>query len=299
MEIREIEAFLAVARELHFGQAAAHLGISTPRVSQAVRALERRVGAPLFERTSRRVRLTPLGERLEEELRPAYDRMERALSDAQRSVRPGVLRVGVATSLPEGVADRPIRAFERAHPQCAVVRSAHPNTDPSRWGDEWPVDVFIGWLPADLSMVRDLGVRVGPTLLRDERAVLVATGHPLARRAVVDVEELADHDLLYPSGMPERLADLWIPRTTPSGVPLRRVARYASASLEEAIILAAEGDSVHLTIASLHPDNPHVVSVPVSGLPPMICAPAWLAGAQNPMIREFARVAGMSGARSR
>ncbi|MCO6005778.1 LysR family transcriptional regulator [Actinoallomurus purpureus] len=291
MEIREIEAFLAVARELHFGRAAADLGISTPRVSQAVRALERRVGALLFERTSRRVRLTPLGERLEDELRPAYDRMERALREAQRSVRPGVLRVGVATSLPEGVPDRPIRAFERAHPQCAVVRSAHPNTDPVRWRGDWPVDLFIGWLPADPSLIRDLGVRVGPALLRDERVVLVAAGHPLARRAVVDAEELVAYDVLYPSRMPERIADLWIPRTTPSGVPLRRVARHASASIEEAIILVGEGDVVHLTVASLHLDDPHVVTVPVYGLPPMICAPVWPAGARNPMIQEFVRVA--------
>jgi DNA-binding transcriptional LysR family regulator len=290
MEIREIEAFLAVARELHFGRAAARLRVSTPRVSQAVRALERRVGAPLFERTSRRVRLTPLGESLETELRPAYERMEQALREARHSVRQ-VLRVGVATSLPDDVLGRPMRAFERVHPQCAVVRSAYPNTDPVRWGDDWPVDVFVGWLPSDPAAVRDLGFHVGPPLLRDERALLVAAGHPLARRAVVDVEELAEYDLLYPSRMPETIADLWIPPATPSGVPLRRVPRHASASIEEAITLVAEGDVVHLTVASLRPDSPRVATVPVSGLPPIVCAAVWPAAAQNPLIHDFARAA--------
>ena len=251
MEIREIEAFLAVARELHFGRAADRLNISTPRVSQAVRALERRVGAPVFERTSRRVRLTPLGERLQAELRPAYDRMDQALREAGNGARPDVLRVGIATSLPGEAPTRLIRAFERLHPRCAVVRSAHPNTEPVRWGEDWPVDVFIGWLPSDPAVLRDMGLRVGPVLVRDERAVLVAAGHPLARRTVVDAEELADQGLLYPSGLPERIADLWIPPATPGGVPLRRVRRHTSASLEEAIVLVAEGDVIHLTVASL------------------------------------------------
>jgi DNA-binding transcriptional LysR family regulator len=290
MEIREIEAFLAVARELHFGRAAARLGVSTPRVSQAVRAMERRVGGRLFERTSRRVRLTPLGERLHEELRPAYERMEGALRDARSTASTEVLRVGVATSVPPDVVARPIRAFERAHPHCAVVRSAHPNTDPPRWGDDWPVDVFVGWLPADPARVQAMGVVVGPAWRREERAVLVAAGHPLARRTTVDAEELAGHDILYPSGMPERVSDLWIPRTTPGGVPLRRVPRHASASLEEAIVLVARGDVIHLTITAVRPDTPHVVTVPVVGLPPIMCAPFWPAGTDTALIGEFARI---------
>ncbi|MEV5754107.1 LysR family transcriptional regulator [Actinoallomurus sp. NPDC052308] len=294
MEMREIEAFLEVARELHFGRAATRLGVSTPRVSQAVRALERRVGGPLFERTSRRVRLTPLGERLHAELRPAYERMERALGEARRSASIAALRVGVATSLPDAVIDGPIRAFERVRPHCAVVRSAHPNTDPVRWGVDWPVDVFVGWLPADLTLVQAMGFGVGPAWLREERAVLVAAGHPLARRVAVDAEELADHAILYPSNMPEQLADLWIPPVTPGGVPLRRVPRHTSTSLEEAIVLVAGGDVVHLTIAAVRPDNPHVVTVPVTGLPPMICAPVWPAGTDSAVIRDFARVTGLS-----
>ncbi|MEU8120588.1 LysR family transcriptional regulator [Spirillospora sp. NPDC049024] len=295
MEIREIEAFLQVARELHFSRAARRLGVSTPRVSQAVRALERRVGAPLFERTSRQVRLTPLGERLLAELRPAYERMERALEEARDSASTQVLRVGVATSLLSAVADGPIQTFERARPHCAVVRSAHPNSDPSYWGEDWPVDVFVGWLPAEPAEVKAMGLSIGPAWLVQERAALVPTGHPLGRRTTIDAEELADHDILYPSTMRRQLADLWIPPATPGGVPLRRVPRNRSASLEEAIVLVAKGDVIHLTLAGVRPDNPHVVTVPVSGLPPMICAPVWSAGTDSAMIRDFAQIAETSG----
>ncbi|MFC5183845.1 LysR family transcriptional regulator [Actinomadura harenae] len=288
MEMREIEAFLEVARELHFGRAAERLRVSPPRVSQAVRALERRVGAPLFERTTRRVRLTPLGERLRAELAPAHERMERALTDAREGNGTKVLRVGVATSLPAAVVDARIQAFAGTRPRCAVVRSAHPNTEPQRWADDWPVDVFVGWLPSDPASIEARGLRVGRAWRREDRAALLATGHPLGRHVMIDAEELAEHDVLYPSSMPTDLADLWIPPATPGGVPLRRVPRHRSASLEEAIVLVAQGDVIHLTVASVRPDNPHVVTVPVSGLPPVICAPVWPAATESALIREFA-----------
>jgi DNA-binding transcriptional LysR family regulator len=52
MERRLIEIFLTVAEELHFGRTAERLHVSTARVSQTVKQLERRVGVLLFERTS-------------------------------------------------------------------------------------------------------------------------------------------------------------------------------------------------------------------------------------------------------
>jgi DNA-binding transcriptional LysR family regulator len=63
VELREIEVFLVLAEELHFGRTAVRLRLSQGRVSQLVRALEREIGGSLFERSSRQVRLTRLGVR--------------------------------------------------------------------------------------------------------------------------------------------------------------------------------------------------------------------------------------------
>src|SRR5690606_15884816 len=68
VDLRDIEIFLTLAEELHFGRTAERLHVSTPRVSQSIAQQERRIGAPLFERTSRRVTLTPLGARLRDDL---------------------------------------------------------------------------------------------------------------------------------------------------------------------------------------------------------------------------------------
>jgi DNA-binding transcriptional LysR family regulator len=63
-----------LAEELHFGRTAERMFTSRSRVSQVIRAMETRAGGRLFERTSRQVRLTPLGEQLRDRLRPGYDR---------------------------------------------------------------------------------------------------------------------------------------------------------------------------------------------------------------------------------
>jgi DNA-binding transcriptional LysR family regulator len=67
LETRELAYFVAVAEELHFGRAAVRLGVSQPPLSRAIRQLERRLGVPLFQRTSQRVSLTAAGEVLLEE----------------------------------------------------------------------------------------------------------------------------------------------------------------------------------------------------------------------------------------
>src|SRR6266567_894563 len=68
IELRELRIFLVLADELHFGRTAERLGISQPGVSEAVRVLESRLGVKVFDRTTRRVRLTPAGEGLRRNL---------------------------------------------------------------------------------------------------------------------------------------------------------------------------------------------------------------------------------------
>lgn len=87
MDLRQLEVFLTLADELHFGHTADRLHLTQPQVSRAVAALERHIGAPLFERTSRRVRLTPLGRRLRTEAEPAYRLLQDALRDARAEAR--------------------------------------------------------------------------------------------------------------------------------------------------------------------------------------------------------------------
>ena len=299
MDIREVEAFLAVADELHFGRAAARLHVTTTRVSQSVRSLERRVGAPLFERSTRRVNLTPLGERLLADLRPAYLSMETALGTAREIARQrsAWLRVAFATSMSRVVCTELVEAFQQHHPHCQVVRSVRPAwaIHDRQTPDLGDLDVFVTWAPGDPDVLRAPGWTVGPALRSVPRAVLVGRQHPLAGRASVDIEELADHPLLYPGGdkpaadRMSRYADAWTPDRTPEGRSLHRVRRLHDPYLEELIAIIAEGRLAHITMRGLTDvyQQQDVTVVPLTGLPPMLVAPIWRTTNHNPMVPAF------------
>src|SRR5689334_6287153 len=87
LETRELRYFVAVAEELHFGRAAARLGIAQPPLSRAIRLMERRLGVSLLERTSRSVRLTPAGEVLLSEGRQALAAVAAASRRTRRAGR--------------------------------------------------------------------------------------------------------------------------------------------------------------------------------------------------------------------
>jgi DNA-binding transcriptional LysR family regulator len=102
MELRHLRYFVRLAEELHFGRAAAKLGISQPPLSQQIRALEDELGIALFDRTSRRVRLTDAGAIFLVEARRTLDQARHA-ADVARRIRhgeEGELAIGFASSVP-------------------------------------------------------------------------------------------------------------------------------------------------------------------------------------------------------
>ncbi|MFK0291548.1 LysR substrate-binding domain-containing protein [Streptomyces sp. NPDC090442] len=95
--LAQLRAFVAVAEHLHFREAAAEIGMSQPALSGAVAALEETLGVQLLERTTRKVLLSPAGERVAARARTVLDAVGALLEEAEAARAPftGVLRLGV------------------------------------------------------------------------------------------------------------------------------------------------------------------------------------------------------------
>jgi DNA-binding transcriptional LysR family regulator len=185
-----VEAFLGVARHRSFRKAADQLGVSTSAVSQAVRALEERIGVALFIRTTRSVGLTEAGERFHARARPAFEELLSA-SDSARELadRPsGLLRLTVPRAVVPIPMEPIIASFCRAYPEVQVEIVASGEL----------VDLAAGGF--------DAGVRLGQLIEPDMVAVrlsppfrLVVVGSPayLANRAAPELPvQLCDHACL-------------------------------------------------------------------------------------------------------
>lgn len=287
MELREIETFLVLAEELHFGRTAERLYISPSRVSQIIRTLEERIGGRLVARTPRTVRLTPLGERLRDGLRPAYADLHRAIATVRDDATgvTGELRLGTCSHSAAGPQITTIIGrFEERHPGCRVSFSERPwmeGLDDLRRGE---LDLLISWLPTGHPEWT-----VGPVLTRQQRLLAVHDGHPLAERGYATAEDLADYALIDVPGAPEVQLETLIPSRTPGGRTVRR--RYPARRPADALILVARDLVVHPTTptTAAHYRYPGVTYIPLRGLPPIESALVWQAAQETAATRAFAK----------
>ncbi|MGH7120526.1 MAG: LysR substrate-binding domain-containing protein [Acetobacteraceae bacterium] len=121
-----VEAFLSVARHRSFRKAAAELGVTPSAISQTIRALEARVGAALFIRTTRSVGLTEAGERFLSRAKPAFEELV-AASEVARELgqRPaGLLRLAVPRVVVPLLLEPLIASFCQAYPEVEVEIAA-------------------------------------------------------------------------------------------------------------------------------------------------------------------------------
>jgi DNA-binding transcriptional LysR family regulator len=285
----QAEAFLAVAEELHFGRAAERLRVSQPRISRLIARLERQVGAKLFDRTSRRVALTPLGEQFRDELGAAYAQLQAAVDHARRAAREaaGQLRIGFANTTEGPALSRLVAVFEARHPGCQVTLQEVPVTEAYAALRAGEIDVLIHWLVGD-----EPDLTPGPAIDRQDRVVAVAVSHPLARRETVSVEDLAGQPVARPpAAFPPALWEALVPANTPSGKPIPQT--HDVRSIHEIWALVARGLIIHPTVAStaqlLHRDD--IVLVPITGLPPIRLGLIWRSACYSARIRGLAAAA--------
>jgi DNA-binding transcriptional LysR family regulator len=295
VELRDIEIFLTLAEELHFGRTAQRLHVSQARVSQAIKAQERRIGAALFERTSRAVTLTTVGKQLRDDLRAGYDAIQRGLAAASESARgvSGTVRLGVMGSVGNEIQDV-VNLFVGRHPGCDVALREVHFSDPFAALRAGEVDLALLWRP-----VREPDLVEGPVVLTEGRLLAVWEGHELAGRESVSMEDFGGRVFVDPGPVvPGYWIGSMLPAHTPGGISVPRgplVSTFHEVLHAVATGLALSPMNEHYLRYYAHPG---IVMVPVHDAPVTEWALVWRKDGASPRVQGFVEAAEQLGRRA-
>lgn len=261
METRQLEYFVAVAEELSFTRAAQRMFAVQSTVSAAVRALETELGTRLFDRSTRRVALSPAGAAFLPEAKSAIEALERAratVQEASEGLR-GSLRIGTLTSI--GGVDLPalLGAFHRRYPlvDIHVTVSITGSTGLAEEVRQGRLDAALVGLPeTDLAGLDVLRVDTRPFV------VVLPADHRLAARRAVRLADLAGESFIdTPRGFGNRVA---MDRAfDAAGVPRRVTVEVADLRTVPGYVRAGLGLAVVPDLPA--PDEPDLTVRPLAG----------------------------------
>ncbi|MBB2740723.1 UNVERIFIED_ORG: DNA-binding transcriptional LysR family regulator [Microbispora rosea subsp. rosea] len=271
LETRELEYFVALADELHFGRAAVRLSIAQPALSKAIRRIETRLGVLLFIRSSRHVELTPAGKALQEHGRHALNAVSAAIRHAQRAGDTRahlrlVLKPGGDAGLLSGL------LAEYAHqPDARQVDILFSGpADRADFLRDGRADVGLLYAPFD-----DLDGLAHETLHTEDRVVIVPAGHRLAGRTSVRMSDLEGETL---------------PRW--KGIPGGDGTGPEVADVVQMLQMITVGRMIGVLPRSLvEPVPAGLVCVPVADAPPSRLVLAWIEQDRRPLVASFVAAA--------
>ncbi|WP_435007297.1 transcriptional regulator CynR [Tundrisphaera lichenicola] len=191
MELRHLRYFLAVADALHFTRAAEVLHVSQPTLSLQIMELERMLGAPLFDRTGRTVRLTEAGHVFRRHAIGALREVETGTSAVSDLIglRRGNLKIGVTHSFSTALIPKAVARFRLDHPGVGLAIEKTSGRAIEQALVAGTLNLGIAYAPPESAEI------VAETLFEEEVVLIVASGHPLADRSRVGLSELAGHPL--------------------------------------------------------------------------------------------------------
>ncbi|MGC0328241.1 DNA-binding transcriptional LysR family regulator [Streptomyces sp. SAI-170] len=263
MDRMELEAFVAVAEELHFGRAAARLHRGQPTVSDAVRRLENALGGRLFHRTSRRVSLTGLGEALLPDAHAALAQLRR-FQQRGRSLAAGdrtgaTLVVAHAEYTGHQLLLRCLPELRGLFPDVTIVPEAMPTTAQLTALRAETIGLGIGW-------ATDGVTGVTARVLSTERFMaLVPAAHPLADRPELSAAELSTTGLLtWPHQINSGLCDRLLSAFHIGGADLRIIRTADSVHAIAAHVAAGTGIGITVESALDH-RPPGLRVIPLTG----------------------------------
>ncbi len=247
IETRLLQQFIAVAEELHFSRAAQRLHMAQPPLSQAIRRLEREMGLALFERSNRRVALTPAGSAFLDSARQVLQSLDEGVAQTRRVAQglEGLLTLTFINIAPYAPLLRALRGFRLACPGVAFTLQEATTLEQLQALESGAAD--LGFLRTPGTTTPRLQFE---TLLREPICVALPAGHRLAGSAQIELALLKDEAFVAsPRSLGPGFHDQLIALCQAAGfVP--RVVQQAR-QMQTLIALVASGFGIALLPASL------------------------------------------------
>lgn len=242
VELRQLRVFLAVANELHFSRAARSLHMSQPALSQQIRALEKALGVPLFERTSRSTELTPAGRALRDAAPRVLFEAERAQALVAQAANGavGLLVVGSVGTALASITPRILRSLRASHPELQLEVSQQDTAAQLVAIAEGRLDVGLvrAAVPTDAVAIAHLVEEPMVVVLAQDHRLATDPEHPL------DPAELADEPfVLWPRSLGAPFFDTLVAYCHGHGFSPRIVAEGADIETQLGLVAAGIGVS--------------------------------------------------------
>ncbi|MGA6152764.1 LysR family transcriptional regulator [Stenotrophomonas sp. NPDC087984] len=282
MELQQMRYVVAVAETNSFTRAAERCLVVQSALSHQVARLERELGARLFERTSRRVRLTPAGEAFLPAARQCLDAAERAAAEVAAAVGEvrGRLAVGVISTVTAVDIPGALRDFRERYPQVRIRLRVAASDDLVEQVKEGAIDVAFLGLP---TTTRPQGV-AAHELARDRLVAVVAPDHPLAGESEVDLRRLSSEVFVdLPAGTAGRAqSDLAF-----EAAGLGRVVGFEVTSADFIARLVRPGLGVAMLPSAYVPHLAGVVTIEVADAPARVEYVVWSRFSRTPAATAF------------
>lgn len=280
---------VAVAETNSFTRAAERCLVVQSALSHQIARLERELGAKLFERTSRRVRLTPAGAAFLPAARQCLDAAERAAAEVAATV--GEVRGRLAVGLIPTVAavDIPgaLRDFRQQYPHVRISLRVGASEDLTAQVEQGAVDVAFLGLP---TTARPHGV-AAHELARDRLVAVVAPDHPLAGRPTVDLRTLSSEVFVdLPAGTAGRIQS----DQAFSAAGLDRDVAFEVTTADYIARLVRPGLAVAMLPSAYAPQLDGVVTIEVADAPARVEYVIWSRVSRTPAATAFLAALGIT-----
>ncbi|TCJ31039.1 LysR family transcriptional regulator [Nocardioides jejuensis] len=279
---RKLRCFLVVAEELHFSRAAARVFLTQQALSRQIRELEEELGVALFERTTRRVALTPAGEAFREATAQLLTGLDDAVEAARRTDRAmsGRLRIGFCPGAALELTTPILGDFRSAFPDVELDLREFPANDPSAGLATGVSDVAFIRLPQGTAAIETEDLFIDPCI------AAVSAGHPLADRTTVTVADLLDEPLTLSDTADEVYKAFWSLRDARTSPPPKL---HPVSSVTEEVALVATGMAISVTSSAVQSFTPMpgVRYLPIEDWPGSRVALGWHAGERSRIVAHF------------